>query len=367
MQYRILALDRHSRSMSLPVLRKIRDLVNTGAVVVGARPTGSPSLSDDDAEFRRLADELWGTGTGAGDHRLGSGTVHGDATIESVLSQLQAPPDFSHTKPKSNTQLLFVHRTLPDADFYFVNNRNDSTEDIEATFRISGREAEIWHADTGAREPAAYRIAGDRTTVPVHLDPWDAVFVVFRKAAAAPSRTIAVSTDRGAMAIVGPWTVRFAPNRGAPETITLDSLQSWSDHADTGVKYFSGTAVYTRTIDVPADFASQGTRLWIDLGDVKNLAEVSVNGTSLGVAWKRPFRLDATGALKAGANNLEVKVTNLWVNRMIGDRQPNATTKYTFTAPVFYKANSPLLPSGLIGPVRIVQVVPAGAGASASR
>ena len=133
------------------------------------------------------------------------------------------------------------------------------------------------------------------------------------------------------------------------------------------MKYFSGTAVYTRTIDVPADFASQGTRLWIDLGDVKNLAEVSVNGTSLGVAWKRPFRLDATGALKAGANNLEVKVTNLWVNRMIGDRQPNATTKYTFTAPVFYKANSPLLPSGLIGPVRIVQVVPAGAGASASR
>jgi beta-galactosidase/beta-glucuronidase len=190
---------------------------------------------------------------------------------------------------------------------------------------------------------------------------------VFRKASAAPSRTIAVSTDRGAIAIVGPWTVRFPPNRGAPETITLDSLQSWSDHADTGVKYFSGTAVYTRTIDVPADFASQGTRLWIDLGDVKNLAEVSVNGTSLGVAWKRPFRLDATGALKAGANNLEVKVTNLWVNRMIGDRQPNATTKYTFTAPVFYKANSPLLPSGLIGPVRIVQVVPAGAGASASR
>ena len=122
----------------------------------------------------------------------------------------------------------------------------------------SGREAEIWHADTGAREPAAYRIAGDRTTVPVHLDPWDAVFVVFRKAAAAPSRTIAVSTDRGAMAIVGPWTVRFPPNRGAPETITLGSLQSWSDHADTGVKYFSGTAVYTRSIDVPADFASAG-------------------------------------------------------------------------------------------------------------
>jgi hypothetical protein len=133
------------------------------------------------------------------------------------------------------------------------------------------------------------------------------------------------------------------------------------------VKYFSGTAVYTRSVDVPAALLSQGARLWIDLGDVKNLAEIAVNGTPLGIVWKRPFRLAATSALKAGANTLEVKVTNLWVNRMIGDRQPNATTKYTFTAPVFYKANSPLLPSGLIGPVRIVQVVPAGTGASASR
>jgi (4-O-methyl)-D-glucuronate---lignin esterase len=367
MQYRILALDPHSRSMSLPVLRKIRDLVNTGAVVVGARPTGSPSLSDDDAEFRRLADELWGTGTGGGAHRVGSGTVHGDANIESVLSELQAPPDFSYTKPTSNTQLLFVHRTLPDADFYFVNNRSDRDQDVEATFRVSGREAEIWRADTGTREPAAYRITADRTTVPLHLDPWDAVFVVFRKAAAAPSRTISVPTDRGVATVQGSWTVRFQPNRGAPETITLSSLQSWSDHSAMGVKYFSGTAVYTRTVDVPASLLSQGPRLWIDLGDVKNLAEIAVNGTPLGIVWKRPFRLDATSALKAGANTLEVKVTNLWVNRMIGDRQPNATTKYTFTAPVFYKANSPLLPSGLIGPVRIVQVVPAGTGASASR
>jgi hypothetical protein len=100
---------------------------------------------------------------------------------------------------------------------------------------------------------------------------------------------------------------------------------------------------------------------------VKNLAEVSVNGTPLGIVWKRPFRIDATSALKPGANQLEVKVTNLWVNRMIGDRQPNATTKYTFTSPVFYKADSPLLPSGLLGPVRVIQVSSAAAGASSSR
>jgi hypothetical protein len=105
-------------------------------------------------------------------------------------------------------------------------------------------------------------------------------------------------------------------------------------------------------------------RIWLDLGDVKNLAEVSVNGTSLGILWKRPFRVDVTGALKPGANQIEVKVTNLWVNRMIGDRQPDASTKYTFTSPAFYKADSPLLPSGLLGPVQILRSDPAPASRS---
>jgi hypothetical protein len=203
--------------------------------------------------------------------------------------------------------------------------------------------------------------------VSLHLDPWDAVFVVFRKPAAATSRTMPASVQRSVATVAGPWTVRFQPNRGAPDTITFGSLVSWSDHAEPGVKYFSGTAVYTGTIDAPAALFADSARLWIDLGDVKNLAEVSVNGTPLGILWKRPFRIDATSALKPGANQLEVKVTNLWVNRMIGDRQPTATTKYTFMSPVFYKADSPLLPSGLLGPVRVVQTLPDGTGSASSR
>ena len=122
------------------------------------------------------------------------------------------------------------------------------------------------------------------------------------------------------------------------------------------MKYFSGTATYTKTLEAAPGWFVSGTRQWLDLGDVQNLAEVSVNGKALGVVWKRPFRVDVTGALKPGANALEVKVTNLWVNRMVGDRQPGASTQYTFTRPVFYKADSPLLPSGLLGPVRVLQV-----------
>ena len=153
--------------------------------------------------------------------------------------------------------------------------------------------------------------------------------------------------------VEGSWNVSFQPGRGAPASVTLDTLSSWSDSQDKGVKYFSGTGTYTKTIQASADWFKPGARLWIDLGDVKNLAEVTVNGKSLGVVWHTPYRVDVTSALKPGANEVTIKVTNAWVNRLIGDQQPDATTKYTFADVKPYKANSPLLPSGLLGPVKL--------------
>jgi len=361
MRYRVLALDPNSRHMSLPVLRKIRDLVSAGAAVAGPKPLSTPSLSDDEAEFRRLVDELWGSGTSSGGARTGKGTVTAEGSLGDVLKRLAVPPDFEHTKPQPDTVLLAVHRSLADGDLYFVDNRNDREEDVEATFRVSGKEAELWHADTGLREPASFRIANGRTTVPLHLEPWGAVFVVFRKPAASSARALPAASERPLATLEGAWELRFQPGRGAPERVTLDRLASWSTSADTGVKYFSGTGTYTRTIDAEAGWFAPGAHQWLDLGDVQNLAEVSVNGKDLGIVWKKPFRVDMTGAAKPGPNRIEVKVTNLWVNRMIGDRQPQAPTQYTFTRPVFYKAGSPLLPSGLLGPVRVLQV---SAGAS---
>jgi hypothetical protein len=154
----------------------------------------------------------------------------------------------------------------------------------------------------------------------------------------------------------GPWKVSFQPDRGAPLSLTLEKLSSWSDDQNSGVKYFSGTATYTKTIQASADWFKKGAHLWIDLGDVKNLAEVMVNGKSLGIVWHAPFRVDATSALKPGANEVAFKVTNAWVNRLIGDQQPDITTKYTFTVVKPYKANSPLLPSGLLGPVHLYSI-----------
>jgi len=352
MSYRVLALDPRAQQMSLPVLRKIRELVNAGAAVVGAKPVGTPSLGDDHNEFRSIADELWGGGRGV--RPFGKGKVYGGQALAQVLAALPASPDFEYTKPRTDTTLLFVHRKLADGDVYWVDNRNGRIETVDATFRVQGKAAELWHPETGRVEPASYRIAAGRTTVPLHLDPYEAVFVVFRKPATEPSRSLPQQVETSIAAVEGPWDVGFQPDRGAPAKIVLDKLGSWTDNTDSGVKYFSGTATYAKTIQAPQGWFEAGARLWLDLGSVKNLAEVSVNGKNLGVVWKTPFRVDVTGAMKPGANTVEVKVTNLWVNRLIGDVQPGAAKKYTYTTQPFYRANSPLLPSGLLGPVEIV-------------
>jgi hypothetical protein len=354
MNYRLLGLDPYSKHMSLPVLRAIHKLVEDGATVAGPKPNDDPSLSDDQAEFSKLNDELFGDGTGV--HNVGKGTVYAGQSLGDVFSKLQVSPDFDYTKPEIDARLLFVHRKLADGDVYFVDNRKDRAEQVDATFRVTGKAPELWHAETGSSESVSFKIADGRTTVPLKLEPWGTVFVVFRKATKETSYTLPVKTEKQLATVDGPWKVSFQPDRGAPPTITLDKLASWSDSQDTGVKYFSGSGTYTKTIDVKADWLKKGSQVWIDLGDVKNLAEVTVNGKPLGIVWHAPYRVDATGALKPGANEVTIKVTNSWVNRLIGDQQPDATTKYTFTAVKPYKAKSPLLPSGLIGPVELYSV-----------
>jgi hypothetical protein len=285
--------------------------------------------------------------------------VYGNQKIGDVLATMRVPPDFEYSRPKPDTELLFVHRKLTGADLYYVDNRNDRSEELDATFRIDGKEAELWHADTGKIEPATYRTADDRTTVPLHLDPWETVFVVFRHPTKVTARTLPVVVEKSVATIAGPWQLNFQADRGAPPQITLEKLVPWQESTDEGVRYFGGTATYTKTLQAAADWFKPGAELWIDLGEVKNLAEVSVNGKSLGIVWKTPYRVDATSTLHPGANTVEIKVTNGWANRIIGDRQPNALKTYTFTSPKFYKANAPLQPSGLLGPVQVIQTLQA--------
>src|ERR1019366_7936141 len=171
--YRVLALDPFSRHMSLPVLRAIHRLVEDGATVAGSKPVADPSLADDQQEFHKLTGELFGDGTGV--HQVGRGTVYAGNSLTDVVSALQIGPDFDYTKRESDTLLLFVHRKLVDGDLYFVDNRNDHGEQVEASFRVTGEVPELWYAETGETKPASFKIAGGRTTVPLTLEPWGTV------------------------------------------------------------------------------------------------------------------------------------------------------------------------------------------------
>ena len=354
MCYRLLVLDPNSSHMSLVVLKKIRDLVNAGAIVLGPKPVDSPSLSDDQAELQSIINELWPSENGA--TVSGKGKIYSGKTIGEVLKEIGILPDFEYTKQDEKTNLLFVHRNMPGTDIYWINNRNVREEKTNAIFRVQGKEAEIWHPETGKIELASYEISDGRTTVPLNLVSNDAVFVVFRKKTTSSSRTVPQPEEKLISSVNGPWEVTFQPDRGAPSQIVVDTLISWSNSSDQGVKYFSGTGTYSRNIEVSENWLGTDGQIWLDLGEVKNLAEVIINGKSLGIVWKKPFRIELTGALNQGSNRLEIKVTNLWVNRLIGDQQPGITKKYTYTTQAFYKADSPLLPSGLLGPVNIVSI-----------
>ncbi len=229
---------------------------------------------------------------------------------------------------------------------------------------MNGKAPELWDPATGETQPVSYRIAGGRTKVPLHLDPDGSTFVVFRKTTTqeglelpAPKETVIGGLFS---ALNRNWKVSFEQGEGAPESVDFQHLVSWTEMplptSEDGIKYFSGTATYSKTIDIPADDLTKGAHLWLDLGVVSELAAVKVNGVDLGILWKKPYKVDVTAAIKSGKNDIEIKVTNLWVNRMIGDQQPWALKKYAFADFNPYKADSPLLPSGLLGPVHIVSV-----------
>jgi len=335
----VLYLGGSSARMSLAVLKRIDVLVRGGATLVGDIPRGSPALMDDPGEFSRLAARLWSGDTGRG-------RVLPGHDPDKALAALGIAPDMTYSKAAADTALMFVHRNTPDAEIYFVTNRKDHTEPTTLSFPITGKAPEWWDAVTGSAKPLGYSVQDGRTTAALTLKPYQSGFVVFRNAAAA-NLTVPTPVRAPVATLSGPWTVTFQPGRGAPESVVLPQLADWSKNAETGVRYFSGTATYHRTFKLPA---KSGKQLFLDLGDVREVAEVIVNGKSAGIHWKPPYRVDLTGLTRRGANALEVRVTNLWVNRLIGDAQPGAKP-ITFTALKTYRADAPLRPSGLMGPV----------------
>lgn len=364
MSYRALVLPETDR-MRPELLKKIRELVRGGAILLGPKPTRSPSLANypaADAEVRALAADIWGDldGVSRTIRYVGKGRVVWGWSPADTLAAAKVDKDFEYARGL-DANLAWLHRRTADADIYYVANTTDRARDFEARFRVAGRQAEIWHPDTGAVEPADYTIAGEHTTVPLRLAERESVFVVFRGNATASSRTLprpAVATLGG---IDGPWAVSFPAGLGAPETIQLAKLESLTANTDDGVKYFSGTATYARSVNAPRDWFKPGAALILDLGRVGDIAEVSVNGQALGQLWKPPYQIDVTSALRPGDNRVEVKVTNQWTNRIAGDRASPAGKKVLSEGPPGrgggrggFGGAAPLPESGLIGPVTML-------------
>lgn len=344
-RYRALYLGGSSRVMTLATLQRIAALVEAGATVIGNAPERAPGLQDDAAAFRALADRLW---RGAA---VGKGRVIASQDAEAALNSAGVGPDFRISSGATDVDYRFIHRRLDDGDLYFVNNRTDKAGRIEARFRVVGKQPELWRAIDGTATPISYRTEGGETVIPIDVGAEDAFFILFRNPAKAASATIAVRRTRQVATLSSPWTVSFQSGRGAPAKIAMPTLTSLDSNADKGVRYFSGMATYNSRFTLPKG-VKPGAPLWIDLGKIGDLAEVRVNGQSAGTTWFAPCRLDIGKLVKAGNNELEIKVANLWVNRLIGDQQPGAE-KITFTAAPTYKPDAPLRPSGLIGPVQL--------------
>jgi hypothetical protein len=237
---------------------------------------------------------------------------------------------------------LAIHRHLEDGELYFLTNRLERAETVNASFRVQGFSAELWDAVTGKTVQVPVTQAFGRSLLSLQLPAYGSAFVIFRKE---QRQTPAAAASIRLMELRGPWRIAFQPGRGAGKPVVRSSLSSWSD--DPALRYFSGTATYTTQFDLPA--SASKSRLTLDLGDVREVAEVSLNGKVLGTAWTAPFALELTG-VRPGKNALSIKVANLWVNRLIGDAQPGAQ-KYAFTTIPTYRPDAPLRPSGLLGPV----------------
>jgi hypothetical protein len=283
-----------------------------------------------------------------------------------VLAVDGLKPDFDY-RPRSNPTahdpqppaiLDYIHRATEDTDIYFIASPTNCWEEADCTFRVSGKTPELWDPVSGViRMAAAFTKSDGRTTLPLRFAPYGSMFVIFRKSATQPARAAAHGNFPNLSSpqeITGPWTVQFDLKWGGPASVVFEQLVNWTQRPEEGVRHYSGTATYRKTFEVPEALRGQGRRLTLDLGDVRNLAEVRLNGKNLGVLWALPFRVDVTDAIKPTGNSLEIEVVNFWPNRIIGDDSLPPEKRFTRTNIRKLTKDTPLMDSGLLGPVRLL-------------
>jgi hypothetical protein len=437
-RYRVLYMQ-DDQAYTPELVSKIKLLVAKGAVVIGPKPIKSVSLSNYpycDVFIKQVADSVWGNcdGSTVKENSFGRGKVYSGKTVREVLDILNLAPDFELVGG-TFSDIGWTHRRAGTTEIYFVSNQLKKNVSLNCSFRVSGLIPEIWNAETGQIVNAPiWCIAGNKTTVNLELPSVGSCFVVFRKPLNAIDHAVSM-TERGGVDnyssvvmnndslfliagknteyivrtsfgkeyrenvsnVISPlslsenWSVHFPSESGIKSSVSFPILNSWSENKDTRIKYFSGTATYRKDFKLSVRQLAKDNIVYLDLGHVRNFAEVTLNGKTLPLLWKPPYLLDITAFALTGMNHLEVKVTNTWTNRMIGDEQepddvswgkPTFTSdaiplyrgkamaampswllngtdrpsvgRQTFSTWNYYRSTDSLLSSGIVGPVNIV-------------
>jgi len=357
--YQVLLLKR--ADMMLPErLAKLGKLADRGAKIIAPKPLRSPTYSNHqqaDAELAALVKKYWDSG-------LIQTPDAFDAAVANLTKDCELPES-----------VLFNHHRIGEDDFYFLSNQKEEAREVTATFRVSGKQPELWNPLTGETQDARnWKVLDDgRTEVRLQMPVAGSLFVAFRKPTSSKGKSAPPAKPQELLSLNTDWSVAFDPKWGPAKPVKFDTLVPWNEHADEEIKYFSGSAVYRKSFTLPE--ISKGASLKLDLGQVGVMARVTLNGKDLGLLWCPPFEVDISAAAKPGNNQLEIEVTNLWINRMIGDeafKYKNVFTKIREGQPLpadsqrktfefrfkggnakHWKTTDALRPSGLIGPVRI--------------
>jgi hypothetical protein len=344
-------------TMRPELLQKIEQLVADGAVILGSPPNVSPSLQgypEADNQVKSLADKMWGD-LSVKQRSYGKGLIFTGMNMQEALLALKIIPDL-----KSDNKVVYNHRSTGDKEIYFISNQSDKQIQFSPEFRQSGLKPELWNPVTGEVRPLpAFVQTGETTAIPLQLEAYESVFVVFSGKGKPSANSLEANFPQlnTLTEITSPWTVTFESDkikRGPAEPVVFSELQDWSKHADERIRYFSGTAVYKNTFTLGKDADISTERMYLDLGALSAMAKVKINGQYVGGAWTAPYRVNIIGFAKKGENTVEIEVVNTWTNRLIGDQFLPKEERLLDSKFTPWQQHSPLRESGLLGPVRVI-------------
>jgi len=353
--------------MSVEVARKLKEMVEDGAtLLVSQKPHSSLSLNKHktaDEEINQIVNLIWNNkdekkNPNFNSWKVGKGTVVQTPFKANSFDALGIEKDFVATDIAGKTAagIAWTHRAAPGLDIYFISNQQNKERELNVSLRVDGREPELWDAVTGETKTAkTWQFKKGRTRLPVKLAANGSLFIVMQKpvkmqSSARGKNWMETTTVKN---IEGPWNVSFDAKLGGPaHPVIFKTLIDWSKQVDSSIRFYSGTATYTKTFTWD-NTKIKKEKIWLNIGKVANIAKVIINGVDCGIAWTDPFRVDITKALREGENKLIIEVTNTWANRLTGDQRLPEDERITSTnAPYRLKGQS-LLEAGLIGPVTI--------------